>query len=150
MGKNFEDFYNENNGKSIDLDKVWGAQCVDGYNWYCDWLGIKRNWAMTAVGLWNGGVHDGCTKHTSGVKKNGDIMIWGQGSEMGASGHVAMYHNGQYFGQNQGSADWTKGGPFRDWPIKQAPIGWFRPNVLSENNLTLKIRNGVIYSAERT
>ena len=61
--------------------------------------------------------------------QNGDWAIW----EGGAFGHVAMYYDGKWFGQNQGAKDGAAGTPFNLMSLPTGDIvGFYRPNIYNE------------------
>ena len=65
--------------------------------------------------------HDGNTGF-----QDGDWAIWTDG----LYGHVAMYYQGKWFGQNQGAADGNKGNPFNLMSLSTNGIaGFYRPNI---------------------
>ena len=71
----------------------------------------------------------------------------------GGKGHVAMYYNGQYFGQNQGRSGGANGGPFNLLAIGTAPLGYFRPKCYAngsdgEKKLQLTLINGIVIDAK--
>ena len=71
----------------------------------------------------------------------------------GGYGHVAMYYNGKYFGQNQGSSGGTYGGPFNLLAIGTVPLGYFRPKCYAngsdgEKKLQLTLINGIVIDAK--
>ena len=100
------DFYNTYNGKVIDDDGAYGAQCVDGFRVFCRWIGITpyptpNGWAD---GYWYSRfAHaDFFCGVPTGSFQNGDWVIWAQGSVSHPYSHIAMYYNGMSFGENQG------------------------------------------------
>ena len=125
-----DEFYNAVNGRGFD--EGYGYQCVAGFKEFMYALSGK------VVATWNGcasGYADqksqieplGFTWHdgTDGIQ-NGDWAIFG-GSEWG---HVAMYYNGVFFGQNQGASDPYKGSPFNLTALGTGSIiGYYRPNI---------------------
>lgn len=120
MSKTPEEFVKEYTGKCIDYDGAYGIQCVDGFKVACQYLGIPRiatpnNWAD---GYWTCLNSDG-TPSISTARwqaanfekirnpqdfRNGDWVIWGKApqSRSHPNTHVAMFFNGQEFGENQG------------------------------------------------
>lgn len=118
------------NGKGFN--EGWGYQCVAGFKEFQYSLagrivsagGAAKYYAndparanVCALGFtWHQG--------TAGIK-NGDWAIW----NMGTNGHVAMYYNGQFFGQNQAAANPDKGNAFNLCNISMSGVvGYFRPN----------------------
>ena len=109
MSKTAKSFVDKYNGKAIDYDKAYGVQCVDGARvWQDYFLGASIPCAGNyASGYWTGNRSwfkaKGCTEVTNYKNlRNGDLVIWPYGSKSHPSSHVAMYYNGQEFGQNQG------------------------------------------------
>ena len=102
-------FYEKYNGRGIDYDRAYGVQCVDGFKLACQELGIPvkatpNNWAD---GYWIYRKQLGYSKYFDFITdykkyKNGDWVIWKQGSKSHPSSHIAMYYQGKSFGQNQG------------------------------------------------
>jgi hypothetical protein len=116
MAQPFYVFVNTYNGTSHDIDGAYGAQCWDGYAFYMKWLGYPYAHCTASGGakdIWTQRASNGMLNSCNVVSspQNGDIAVWG--SNMGGgNGHVAMYYNGQYFGQNQGRSGGANGGPF--------------------------------------
>lgn len=156
MAQPFSVFVNTYNGTSHDVDRSYGAQCWDGYAFYMQWLGYPYAHCTASGGakdIWDlrssNGMLNSCNVVSS--PQNGDIAVWG--SNMGGGyGHVAMYYNGMYFGQNQGSSGGTNGGPFNLLSIGTAPLGWFRPKCYADGSggtvkvqrLRLTLINGIV------
>ena len=120
------------NGKGFN--EGWGYQCVAGFKefqyslsgTYVNAGGCAKNYAYSHSGLesigfkWHGG--------TSGLQ-NGDWCIWTSGE----FGHVAMYYNGLFFGQNQGASDGAKGSPFNLMKLSlNGCAGFYRPDIYVE------------------
>ena len=100
------EFYNTYLGKVIDDDGAFGAQCVDGFRVFCKWIGIS---AYPTPNGWADGYWYGRAAHAAvfdsvpvGNFQNGDWVIWARGSASHPSSHIAMFYNGQSFGENQG------------------------------------------------
>lgn len=162
--KNFESFVSEYNGKWIDTDGAYGAQCVDGYHVYCNWLGID-SWSGNAIDLWHGASskHPGCSKTITdwSALQPGDIVIWAQGPVymLAPQGHVAMFRNwtgqpGGYatiFGENQGEgSNPDTGKAFSLFSVpRENFVGAYRPdNIIGSKTLwTLVLHNGLVVDA---
>jgi len=97
----FNDFILKWQGRYIDFDNYYGNQCMDLLHQYCvEVLGITDGRVLAAPGAKHiflnfdtifGREHfDKISNTPTGLPKNGDIMIWGNGSW----GHVAMYIDG--------------------------------------------------------
>lgn len=156
MAQPFSVFVNTYNGTSHDVDGAYGAQCWDGYAFYMQWLGYPYAHCTASGGakdIWDLRASNGMLNSCNVVSspQNGDIAVWG--SNMGGGyGHVAMYYNGMYFGQNQGSSGSTNGGPFNLLSIGTAPLGWFRPKCYADGSggtvkvqrLRLTLINGIV------
>jgi len=123
-------FYNEVNGKGFN--EGYGYQCVAGFKEFMYALSGKY---VAAAG---GGAKGYATQQaqieplgfkwhsgTAGLQ-NGDWAIW----TTGQYGHVSMYYNGKWFGQNQYAADPNAGNPFNLASISTNGIaGYYRPNI---------------------
>lgn len=141
MVKTPESFYKAYVGKSIDYDGAYGVQCVDAFRVLCDYLGIPskptpNNWAD---GYWIYRDSLGYSKYFDYVTnyknlKNGDVVIWKRGSASHPSSHVAMYYNGQEFGQNQGTfrGFTLKSTNFSDMLGALRPKQWAKADDLSQ------------------
>ena len=108
MAKTPQAFYNEYNGKVVDYDGAYGAQCVDGFKVFCKWAGIPvkatpNNWAD---GYWYSRDKLGFSQYFEYVVnkqyRNGDWVIWARNSVSHPSSHIAMWYQGKEFGENQG------------------------------------------------
>ena len=120
------------NGKGFN--EGWGYQCVAGFKEfqyslcgsYANAGGAAKNYAYSHTAVeslgfkWHGG--------TSGLQ-NGDWCIWTSGE----FGHVAMYYNGKFFGQNQGASNGAIGTPFNLMSLSlNGCAGYYRPNIYVE------------------
>ena len=110
-----KEFVDQYTGRNIDIDGVYGTQCVDGFKAFLLWAGIPirptpNNWAE---GYWtcldgNGkpvqSLIDWENKYFDQIEpskvRNGDWCIWLKGSSCELS-HISMYYNGKYFGERQ-------------------------------------------------
>lgn len=125
-------FYNAVNGKGFN--EGWGYQCVAGFKEfmyslsgsYANAGGCAKNYAYShdaveALGFkWHGG--------TKGLQ-NGDWCIWTSGE----FGHVAMYYNGKFFGQNQGASNGAIGTPFNLMSLSlNGMAGYYRPDLYAK------------------
>lgn len=106
MSKTANEFVKQYNGKAIDYDHAYGVQCVDGFRAFCQWA-FGKSWSTGngwADGYWYN--RSRYSNYFIEVDKNhiheGDWVIWARGSKSHPSSHIAMYHNGMEFGQNQG------------------------------------------------
>lgn len=124
-----DDFVKAVNGKGFN--EGWGYQCVAGFKefqysyagTYINAGGAAKNYAYSHDGLesigfkWHGG--------TQGIQ-NGDWCIWTSGE----FGHVAMYYNGKFFGQNQGATNPAVGSPFNLMSLSLSGMaGYYRPDL---------------------
>lgn len=122
-------FVNAVNGKGFN--EGWGYQCVAGFKefqyslsgTYVNAGGSAKNYAyshsaLESIGFkWHGG--------TNGIQ-NGDWCIW----TTGEFGHVAMYYNGKFFGQNQGAKNGAVGNPFNLMSLSlNGCAGFYRPDI---------------------
>lgn len=140
------------NGKGFN--EGWGYQCVAGFKefqyslsgTYVNAGGSAKNYAyshsaLESIGFkWHGG--------TAGIQ-NGDWCIWTNGE----FGHVAMYYNGKFFGQNQGAKDGSIGTPFNLMSLSlNGCAGFYRPNLYQETPAPLPpkpVKNKVTYTYKK-
>lgn len=91
------DFINKYNGKKVDFDNAFGAQCVDLFRQYCrEVLEIPHTGAVEgAKDLFlkyykMEGERKYFSIHSSGLFAFGDVAIW-DGNEINKYGHVALF-----------------------------------------------------------
>lgn len=129
-------FYRSVNGKGFN--EGWGYQCVAGFKEFQYSLAgriVAAGGAASNYGVQpaiNNVCALGFTWHQgSAGLQNGDWGIWGNGSY----GHVAMYYNGQWFGQNQDAANPNTGNAFNLLGISlNGFTGYYRPNIYAKKN----------------
>lgn len=115
------------------FNEGWGLQCVAGFKEFMYSLcgryvaaggaasGYAREPARSAVCKLGFTWHDG-----SAGLQDGDWGIWTNG----LYGHVSMYYQGKWLGQNQGAADGNAGNAFNLMALPmQGFTGYFRPNA---------------------
>lgn len=102
--KNFVDFYKNTVGKCYNYDGCYGAQCWDGFAYYCKWLGypvFNCSTTQLAVDIWNNRKTSGILDYFEEVKPNklkkGDVIIWKRCAEHPDS-HIAIFD--AYYGSN--------------------------------------------------
>ena len=132
MGRTIESWVNTVRGNAYDMDSVYGAQCVDGWDKFLVDFGITpvtcgNNYAnglwiyrRIYFSQWFDLITDVSTL------QDGDWCIWDFGSPDCPFSHVAMYWKKRFFGQNQnGKAQ------FNSCSInKTGIIGIFRPKYI--------------------
>ena len=105
------------NGKAIDFDGAYGVQCVDGFKVGCVYIDIppqpcpnnlaESYWTCkNADGSINQNTKNWQEKYFDLIDdfrqfRNGDWVVWPRGCKSHPSSHVAMYYNGQEFGERQ-------------------------------------------------
>lgn len=110
----YNDYYNSRNGRGIDVDGSYDAQCWDGYADYCRFLGVPfANCTSTgyAQDIWTNRHSNGMLNYFDEVEimQPGDIAVFAVTPSTPYS-HVAIFHgdagggSGWFFGQNQGGA----------------------------------------------
>ena len=120
-------FFNAVNGRGFN--EGYGMQCVAGFKEF------QYSQAGRIVATSTGGASGyanqkaqiealGFTHYTDGNLQNGDWVIFGGGQY----GHVAMFYNGKYFGQNQGAANANVGNPFNLSSVGLPYLCHYRPN----------------------
>lgn len=115
------------------FNEGWGLQCVPGFKEFMYSLcgryvaaggaasGYAREPARSAVCKLGFTWHDG-----SAGLQDGDWGIWTNG----LYGHISMYYQGKWLGQNQGAADGNAGNAFNLMTLPmQGFAGYFRPNI---------------------
>lgn len=119
------------------FDEGWGLQCVAGFKEFMYSLsgryvnaggaasGYAKDPARKAVCALGFSWHDGIEGITDGC--------WGIWSN-GKYGHVAMYYQGKWLGQNQGAADANAGNAFNLMALSTVGfMGYFRPNIYAQS-----------------
>lgn len=138
----FQDWLNSVNGRAVEMDSSWGAQCWDLWSHY----GVN----MLGVTFWKTGTNagGGCPQHSGytcglwktfgssglgqwltpvqGPPQRGDVAIWDWGSPAGPNSHVAIVvedrGNSVYcMTQNPGAAHYATLG-------KAGILGYLRPD----------------------
>lgn len=132
MAQSFQVFHDTYIGTAHDVDGSAGYQCWDGYAFYDQWLGYAPIYCTATGGardLWEQRATNGMLDNhdiVTGNLQNGDIGVWG--ANMGGGyGHVAMYYNGKWMGQNQNGVS-----AYTDMTIAQSPMGSFRPKCYKD------------------
>jgi len=93
---NYKDFKFKYLGKSVDWDKVWGAQCVDLIKRYIYDNGYRQEWAWDAIDYWN--KFDSTPSMSKVFKKvnepkQGDIVVIKTAGKFGHIGIIDDFHN---------------------------------------------------------
>lgn len=122
-----QEFINKYNGKKVDYDHAFGAQCMDLYRFY-----MKEVWGLPQTPSVKGAYQvfntlpQGFQKFINGIPQPGDVITWNEGYV--ENGHIAIVVS-------------TKGSTFMSFdqnnptnsPCRIAEhtyknvIGWFRP-----------------------
>ena len=125
-------FVNAMNGRGFN--EGYGLHCVAGFKQFM--FSLSGRVVATRTGGANGYANQvgeiqalGFTWHSGQAgMKDGDWAIFGGGTY----GHVAMYYQGKFFGQNQGSGNIYAGNAFNLMDLggyRNSIIGYYRPNV---------------------
>ena len=125
-------FVNAMNGRGFN--EGYGLQCVAGFKQFM--FSLSGRVAATRTGGASGYANQvgeiqalGFTWHAGQAgMKDGDWAIFGGGTY----GHVAMYYQGKFFGQNQGSGNIYVGNAFNLMDLggyRNSIIGYYRPNI---------------------
>lgn len=132
-------FVNAMNGRGFN--EGYGLQCVAGFKQFM--FSLSGRVVATRTGGASGYANQvaeiqalGFTWHSGQAgMKDGDWAIFGGGTY----GHVAMYYQGKFFGQNQGSGNIYVGNAFNLMDLggyRNSIIGYYRPNIWAGNNST--------------
>ncbi len=123
-------FYSAVNGKGFN--EGYGMQCVAGFKQFM--FALSGKYVATKTGGASGYASQQSQIEPLGFKwhggkaglQDGDWGIFGGGQY----GHVAMYYQGKWFGQNQGAANANVGNAFNLMSIGTGNlIGYYRPNI---------------------
>ena len=125
-------FVNAMNGRGFN--EGYGLQCVAGFKQFM--FSLSGRVVPTRTGGASGYANQvgeiqalGFTWHSGQAgMKDGDWAIFGGGTY----GHVAMYYQGKFFGQNQGSGNIYVGNAFNLMDLggyRNSIIGYYRPNI---------------------
>ena len=125
-------FVNAMNGRGFN--EGYGLQCVAGFKQFM--FSLSGRVVATRTGGASGYANQvgeiqalGFTWHAGQAgMKDGDWAIFGGGTY----GHVAMYYQGKFFGQNQGSGNIYIGNAFNLMDLggyRNSIIGYYRPNI---------------------
>ena len=100
-------FYLKHNGETNDFDHSHGPQCVDSFKLFCHEadLPVVATGNGWADGYWIYKNKHGFAKNFEYIYdpkdfRNGDWVIWKQGSKSHPKSHIAMYLDGKEFGQS--------------------------------------------------
>ncbi len=132
-------FVNAMNGRGFN--EGYGLQCVAGFKQFM--FGLSGRVVATRTGGASGYANQvseiqalGFTWHSGQAgMKDGDWAIFGGGTY----GHVAMYYQGKFFGQNQGSGNIYVGNAFNLMDLgsyRNSIIGYYRPNIWANSSST--------------
>lgn len=130
-------FVNAMNGRGFN--EGYGLQCVAGFKQFM--FSLSGRVVPTRTGGASGYANQvgeiqalGFTWHGGQAgMKDGDWAIFGGGTY----GHVAMYYQGKFFGQNQGSGNIYVGNAFNLMDLggyRNSIIGYYRPNIWANGN----------------
>jgi len=124
-----QEFITKYNGKKVDFDGHYGAQCMDLYRYYVEevWQKPQTPAVKSAYMVFDTIDPTQYDKFTSGELKIGDVVVWN--NKFGPDGHIAIVENPSdpkslvVFGQND-----PVGAPSKLSRHTYANIlGWFRP-----------------------
>lgn len=131
------EFYNSVNGKGFN--EGYGLQCVAGFKQFM--FSLSGKYIAAAGGGAKGYATQQAQIEPLGFKwysgaaglKDGDWGIWTNGQY----GHVAMYYQGKWFGQNQYAANPNTGNAFNLASISTNGLaGYYRPNIYANSTPT--------------
>lgn len=131
-------FVNAMNGRGFN--EGYGLQCVAGFKQFM--FSLSGRVVATRTGGASGYANQvgeiqalGFTWHAGQAgMKDGDWAIFGGGQY----GHVAMYYQGKFFGQNQGSGNIYVGNAFNLMDLggyRNSIIGYYRPNIWANGSI---------------
>lgn len=117
----YTDFKAQVLGKGFDVDGAYGAQCWDGYAYYCKFLGVPYANCTTSgyvKDIWNNRHSNGILNYFDevSVMEPGDIAVFKEVAGVTPVSHIAIFDsdidgvNGDFLGQNQGGTAYAGGG----------------------------------------
>lgn len=126
-------FVNAVNGRGFN--EGYGYQCVAGFKEFM--FSLSGKYVAAAGGGAKGYATQQSQIEALGFKwhsgtaglQDGDWGIFTQGTY----GHVAMYYQGKWFGQNQGAANANVGNAFNLSSLGISPAGYYRPNIYQKS-----------------
>ncbi len=155
-----EEFFSKYNGKAIDTDGAYGAQCMDLYNKYQqDVLGVNPRGAAYAKLVWDTydkNVFERITNTPEFVPRIGDVAVWLGAPNNSNLGHISIctgkgdVNTFESFDQNWDNKQFCRyvthnyyGGfagvlrPKKDINVKEYTLGLYRTLYV------MKVRDGV-------
>lgn len=148
----YQDFKNAVLGNGFDIDGYYGAQCWDGYAYYCKFLGVPYANCTTSgyvKDIWE-------NRHTNGildyfdevsVMQEGDIAVFREVAGVTPVSHIAIFDsdidgvNGYFLGQNQDGAPYPSGGKVFNLTVLPYSATFdtaFRPKQKASKSVTKK------------
>lgn len=133
-----QEFFNKNNGVGLNIDKVFGNQCVDVFLAYNRDVVNGPGTAGNAIDYWTNyptAFYDKIFNTAEAIPQKGDVMIW----NIGRYGHIAIFSSGDVnefisFDQNwpvQVDVNGVGFGVCHFQPHNYVNVvGWLRPKVL--------------------
>lgn len=130
----FDEFFAKYNGKKVDFDGAYGAQCFDLFQFYNrDVIGGKFVSGAVAADIWRTfptNLYTQIPNTPNNMPKKGDVVIW-SGRYNGGAGHVGIstgasaLYNFDVFEQNDplNTASHVKSYKY------DYVLGWLRPKV---------------------
>lgn len=140
----FNDFFNQFNGRFVDFDGAYGAQCFDLVNKWSVALGYRPFGGLYASGIYNQpqGNYMQIPNSPSAVPRAGDIIVWNN-RYGGGYGHTAIAtgegdtNSFVSFDQNYPTGSVAK----KVRHSYDGVIGWLRPNKLNGSNGSVGIND---------
>lgn len=130
----FQQFFNTYNGKFVDFDGAYGAQCFDLVNKWSTTLGYRPFSGLYASGIYQQpqGNYSQIPNSPTAVPQAGDIIVWNNryGGGYGHTGIATGEGDTNYFVSFD--QNYPTGSPSK--PVRHSydgVIGWLRPNNLN-------------------
>lgn len=122
----YDAFVAEWNGKYVDFDGFYGAQCVDLVQQYAKEIGMPRFYGNAADVA-----NQYAWPHVT-VPQRGDVAVFPRAPSNGGAGHIAIWDspNIYYFSQN-----YPTGSNSHIQYIPEKPISYLRPTTLEGGNV---------------
>lgn len=132
------EFFDKYNGKAIDFDKYYGAQCMDVWQQFNkEVMSGPHIPSPAAADVWAlnnypTNLYDKVANTPDGVPQKGDVVIWNKKSG-GGYGHIAIFNEGDASRFTSMDQNWPSGSicHFQEHTYTNV-YGWLRPRNLPQ------------------
>lgn len=146
----FQDFFNKYNGKYVDWDGYYGAQCVDLAQYYAKEVVGANPFTGNAKDIpytYNPKYYDWIVNSITAVPQKGDIIIWGA-KVGGGYGHIAICNTANILSFTSMDQNWPLNTPAHlqtHSDLYYGVLGWLRPKqpvqVITDRQALIQIKD---------